>query len=117
MDAVKFIEERNRMCMACHRCVGCKAYDEDSDYCRVDIESSEKPDGQVSIVEQWAKEHPRKTRQSVFLEQYPEVEIDECGHLQLCPKRISADCRSRYRDCANRVCKDCRREFWMQEVE
>lgn len=67
--------------------------------------------------EQWAKEHPRKTQQSVFLEQYPEAEIDKCGCLMLCPKRISADCRNRYGNCANRVCSDCRREFWMQEVE
>ena len=71
----------------------------------------------VAEVEQWAKEHPVKTRQSVFLEQWPETEIDTCGYLMVCPKRISADCRIRYGNCANRLCSDCRREFWMQEVE
>lgn len=59
-------------------------------------------DNIVALVEEWSAAHPRKTWQSVFLEQYPEAEIDKCGCLMLCPKRISADCR---------------REFWMQEVE
>lgn len=80
-------------------------------------EHAEWAEGNQATVEQWAKEHPRKTQQSVFLEQYPEAEIDKCGCLMLCPKRISADCRNRYGNCANRVCSDCRREFWMQEVE
>lgn len=68
-------------------------------------------------VKDWAAAHPRKTRQSVFLEQYPETEIDKYGCLRLCPELVSADYRNRHRDCINRVCIDCRREFWMQEVE
>lgn len=71
----------------------------------------------VKNTEEWSAAHPRKTRQSVFLEQYPEAEIDKCGCLILCPKHISADCRNRYGNCTNLVCSDCRREFWMQEVE
>ena len=60
---------------------------------------------------------PCKTRQSVFLEQYPGAELDKNGVLQVCPAPISPECRSgRY--CANplKKCNDCRREFWMQEV-
>lgn len=71
----------------------------------------------VAEVEQWAKEHPAKTRQSEFLEQYPETEIDKYGCLRLCPELVSSDYRNRHGDCPNRVCIDCRREFWMQEVE
>ena len=99
MDAVKFIEERNRMCGTMSEVWG------------VDAAQI------VKNTEEWSAAHPRKTRQSVFLEQYPEAEIDKCGCLMLCPKRISADCRNRYGHCTNRVCSDCRREFWMQEVE
>ena len=35
----------------------------------------------VKFVEQWVAEHPAKTRQSVFLEQYPEARlgVDEDG--------------------------------------
>lgn len=59
-------------------------------------------------------ENPRKTRQSVFLEQQTKAGIDKEGILLICPKVVSADCRSEYGDCINRVCHDCRKEFWSQ---
>lgn len=99
MDAVKFIEERNRMCGTMSEVWG------------VDAAQI------VKNTEEWSAAHPRKTRQSVFLEQWPQAEIDKRGYLMLCPKRISADYRIRYGNCSNRLCSDCRREFWMQEVE
>lgn len=115
MDAVKFIEERNRMCESFgDKCTGCPAFINGG--CEVATISKLDAKEQVAIVEKWSAEHPRKTRQSVFLEQYPEAEIDKCGRLMLCPKLISADCRDRYGNCSNRICSDCRREFWMQEV-
>ncbi len=70
-----------------------------------------------TTVEQRSKEHSRKTRQSMFLEQWPEAEIDESGCLMLCPTIVSADQRNRHGDCITLKCTDCRREFWMQEVE
>lgn len=116
MDAVKFIEERNRMCESFGAgCKGCPAYN--GPRCMVGSASTLDAKEQVAIVEEWSAAHPRKTRQSVFLEQWPEAEIDKCGRLMLCPKLISADCRDRYGNCSNRICSDCRREFWMQEVE
>lgn len=99
MDAVKFIEERNRMCGTMSEVWG------------VDAAKI------VKNTEEWAAEHPRKTRQGMLLKQYPEGEIDSRGCLMLCPKRISADCRKRYGNCTNRLCADCRKEFWSQEVE
>lgn len=99
MDAVKFIEERNRMCGTMSEVWG------------VDAAQI------VRNTEEWSAAHPRKTRQSVFLEQWPEAEIDTYGYLMVCPKRISADCRIRYGNCADRLCSDCHREFWGQEVE
>ena len=117
MDALEFFKGRKRMCRCYEGCIGCpleetgcasvvSSLTSDADYMRI-----------VATVEQWSKEHPRKTRQSVFLEQWPETEIDACGYLMVCPKRISADCRIRYGNCADRLCSDCHREFWMQEVE
>ena len=115
MDAVKFIEERNRMCESFgDRCTGCPA---SNGGCAVGQESTMDATDQVAMVEDWSAAHPRKTRQSVFLEQLPEAEIDKCGCIVICPKRISADYRNKYTICTNRVCSDCRREFWMHEVE
>ena len=106
MDAVKFVEERRRMFAVTG---------ENPKYSLFNMTT--RAEDVVKEVEEWSAAHPRKTRQSVFLEQYPEAEIDKCGVLMLCPKRISADCRIRYGNCSNRLCTDCHREFWMQEVE
>lgn len=114
MDAIEFIRERNRMCRAFGKsCDGCPAVYENGRGCN-DNAWDEKL---VDTVEKWYAAHPRKTRQSVFLEQWPEAEIDNLGILMVCPKRISTDCRNRYGNCSKRLCYDCRREFWMQEVE
>lgn len=109
MDAVKFIDERRRMFaetggLAPKRNIfdkGCSAEDV------------------VKEVEEWSAAHPRKTRQSVFLEQWPGANIDCCGVLTICPSPISTSHRNAYGGCANIgvKCPDCRREFWMQEVE
>lgn len=115
MDAVEFLKERKRMCKSCEACVGCPL---ERAGCGLGTSASdEEYEKIIAAVEQWSKENPRKTRQSVFLEQYPETEIDTFGYLAVCPKRISADCRIRYGNCSNRLCSDCHREFWSQEVE
>lgn len=109
MDAVKFLQERKRMFLS---------GDSSLIYWMEDgMEVTVDPEVLVRNVEEWSAAHPRKTRQSIFLEQYPQAEIDKRGDLMLCPRRISADFRSRHVNCANRTCSDCRREFWMQEVE
>lgn len=77
-------------------------------------------EGYINDVEKWAKDHPVKTRQSVFLEQYPDADISNDGLLnvapcQLCVGLIRGDS---IEDCENRgLCAECRREFWMHEVK
>ena len=63
--------------------------------------------------------NPVKTRQSVFLEQWPEAKLDAHGCVCVLPCYLSATHRTAYGKCAHmdRDCGDCRREFWMQEVE
>ena len=105
MDAVKFLQERSRM------------YESGAATPGIGLEDDYDPVIAVKVVEEWAAAHPRKTRQSVFLAQYPEGEIDSSGCLMLCPKRISADCRNKYGNCTKRLCSGCCKEFWGQEVE
>lgn len=124
MDALKFIEERNRMCERYWQvdgdCDGCPLVNVDEcNELRNMVDDVGKAVGKVvEIVEKWSKEHPRKTRQSVFLEQWPETNI-EAGVLKLRPCMISESYRDAQGNCATiqRKCSDCRREFWMQEVE
>lgn len=123
MDAVKFIEERNRMCKSFGpKCKGCPASNANEDElwgCAVAQESTLDATAQIAIVEEWSAAHPRKTRQSVFLEQWPEAFLDEYGILRLCPRYIFAAYRNGDGTCEDpeKRCKDCRSEFWMQEVE
>ena len=86
MDALEFLMERRRMCDSYRHCEGCPLEEgkcvvssgaPDEDYKRI-----------ITAVEQWSKEHPRKTRQSVFLEQYPEADIDGYGVMTICPAKL-----------------------------
>lgn len=117
MDAVRFIKERTRMCESFgDRCTGCPA---SNGGCAVGQESTLDATDQVAMVEDWSAAHPRKTRQSMFLEQYPEAVLDERGAVWICPRYFSASYRDSEMLCSHpeRVCADCMREFWMQEVE
>lgn len=113
MDAVRFLQERKRMC-AERSCVACPVY-ATGQGCTED----DNPELEVATVEEWSALHPRKTRQSVFLEQYPEARIGDDGVLQIYPCSISASHRNARGNFVTmgRKCPDCRREFWMQEVE
>ena len=117
MDALEFLRERRRMCNSYKDCEGCPF---DDSKCSINaLLYDDEYDRSVAIVEQWSKEHPRKTRQSVFLEQYPEADIDGYGVITICPAKLFKAHRSGNRRCNNqeKLCIDCRREFWMQEVE
>lgn len=106
MDAVKFVEERRRM----YRVTGKHSPTLAEWIPAEDV---------VKEVEAWSAAHPRKTRQSVFLEQWPEAELDTNGAVAICPTILSIDYRSANKRCKHpgTACSDCRREFWMQEVE
>ena len=73
----------------------------------------------VKFVERWAAEHPAKTRQSEFLKHYPEAELAQDGILMICPTSISAAYREKDGSCDSRSdsCTECRRKFWLAEVE
>lgn len=121
MDALKFIEERNRMCdrywQADGDCDDCPlVYTRECNEMRNMVDDSGKAVGKVvEIVEKWSKEHPRKTRQDVFLEQWPEAELVD-GIIDVNPCRLVVAFRLG-QECHKTFCYDCRREFWMQEVE
>ncbi len=73
----------------------------------------------VSQVEQWAAEHPVKTRQSEFLKQWPEAKLKQDGVITICPLDVSPAYREKDGSCAIRSgsCADCKRQFWLAEVE
>lgn len=79
------------------------------------ITSFVEPEKEVARIEEWAKEHPIKTRQSVFLEQWPDAEISFTdGCLTLNPCKFYKKMR---KECVGKLCSDCRCEFWGQVVD
>lgn len=108
MDAVKFLEERKRMFKNGNPVPGLN----------IDITYDSKK--VVKIVEEWSAAHPQKTRQDVFLKQYPEARLDDNGVLSLCPSVISLSYRKDNGGCLDsnkyRGCAICRKEFWTKVV-
>ena len=120
MDAVKFTRAAMRMCNDYYsKCWSCPAGDDTS--CKLDSSySAISAEGKVAIVEQWAERHPAKTRQSVFLEQYPETRLMQDGTIKICPSAVSAAYREKDGSCAilrSGSCTECRKAFWLAEVE
>lgn len=120
MDAVTYIKEAMRMCKSSDdNCEHCPAKIEKFcpiSLCRTvmnDMHGNEKK--AVSIVEQWAKDHPVKTRQSEFLKMFPNAAIDEDdGILCIRPCYVEEDIGCTGTD--GKSCDGCRRKFWLTEV-
>lgn len=115
MDALKFIEERNRMCNyygggnALSECAECPALQ------RKCLSVRSVTAEYITAVEKWSKEHPRKTRQDVFMEQWPNCMMGDDDVVGMCPRNVD-----KMYACNGLLfagCPDCRRDFWMQEVE
>lgn len=117
MDAIEFIEERCRMCNFYHDCNACPGK-EDTEFCVFNVGSGVSAKEQVAIVEKWAVEHSRKTRQSVFLEQYPDAPLDNDGILQIRPCYIDKNfIYSKGANYCNTPCEICTRNYWSEDVE
>ena len=112
MDALKFLEEFDRMCnhYVKNYCKGCPRAE--SPNCGVDEMNKEERAKLISDVVKWSKEHPQRTRLQDFLEKYPDAEVlpdgqpviccARLGYREYCGKGFSRDdCFSQCQDCWN----------------
>lgn len=106
MDAVEFIKQVRRMGKQKGEAICFKLEEKDTEI--------------VEKVEQWAKEHPVKTRQSELLKMWPDAEISDDGLPSIAPCQLNVEllqCESQ-EDCEKRgVCGKCRDDFWLKEIE
>lgn len=114
MDAVEYVKQRNRMCDYYVSCSECPAGQYKVCASIVGIPKL------IPIIEQWAKEHPVKTRQSEFLKIFPEASMLNDEYLNICPAQISSECRDRETGgCYDpgMDCGKCKHDFWLKEIE
>lgn len=117
MDAVKFLEEANRMCESYSCCADCPANTPgDFDNCRVDTMQAFDAADAVAIVEKWSKEHSRKTRSDEFLKHYPNATIGYYGVIDICPKAVDKN-YTPVNGCDDTSCDECSDKYWTQEIE
>lgn len=111
MDAVEYIKTVNRLCKN-RRCKGCPFYKEGTCTVGFGDYSVEHIEETISKVEQWAKAHPVKTRQSEFLKMFPNAPLYR-GVVSIPPCSIEKEMRG---NCLTRDCFKCRRTYWLTEV-
>lgn len=105
MDAVEFYRTFKRMC-----------YKTDCKDCLLDQKcrpsANVDPEEVVELVEEWAKEHPIKTRQSEFLKMFPNAELcrDVINILPCSVEKEMGKC------CSDKRCEECRKDYWLAEV-
>ena len=125
MDAVEFLKEAKRYCEWCKNTTqdGKKRLCDACYFEKLNNIFNLHPIAYhkfVEMVEQWAKEHPVKTRQDEFFKQWPDAEIGYDGLPTVAPCQLNIEllqCESQ-KDCEDRgVCGKCRRDFWLKEVE
>lgn len=112
MDAVEYLKTLDRM-RHCE-CLKCEFRKVRSGIETCPVWQRTHPEEAVAIVEKWAKEHPIKTRQSEFLEHYPDARILAHGCLNVCPMNVFSDTDI---NCNAQPCIECKKEFWLSEVE
>lgn len=120
MDAVEFLEEANRMHNFDNQdCAKCEINKRRGGNLSCVEWTLNRPAEAVEIVERWAKEHPRKTRQSEFLKMFPRVSMTADGVIAFCPESMDSTfvCPIKERDCYDPECGDCRKKYWLEEVE
>lgn len=119
MDAMKFLSEAKRMCNNAGPCETCDA----NEFCGFtpefpsDFGEVDQMQKMVKLVEKWAEEHPRKTRQSEVLKQWPNAKMNPfSGTVDIPPccldKSLLDECREN-----TSSCNDCRRKYWLKAVE
>ena len=119
MDALKFLQERQRLCKAYYDAEngvcggGCPLY---TVQCMWLDNLGDESEELVDRVEAWSAAHPCKTRQSVFLKQWPNAMLDSQGVVNIQPCVLDKSLTDTL-NCRGRNCTKCYREFWMQEQE
>ena len=112
MDAIKFMQEYQRMCSSCKICADCPLY---TDRQCAELPSRYTEDFSselINKVEEWSAAHPLTTRADLFKNKYPNAGTDDDGVLCICPRHIDKTIKCP----EGTYCWQCRAEYWLKEV-
>lgn len=114
MDAVEFIKEYFRLCETHEDCVNCPFTKEEVDVpCDLISKNAEKI---VSIVKQWAEEHPQKTIMQDFFEKFPNAPKSKFNHPTLCPGNCGYNNETPSYEICKKFNEDCLK-CWSRPLE
>ena len=111
MDAVEYVKALRRLCISQSGCNACQLNGKNG--CIVSNMDKE-AEKAVPIVEQWAKDHPVKTRQSEFFKMFPKAPMKD-DVIDICPATVVKGLKNA-EHCNHILCEDCRKTFWLMEV-
>ena len=115
MTYTDFIKEKKRLTedcnIDCRKCRLSSYINRGNLTCKDLLEQH--PEEAETIMEKWAKDCPKKTRQSELLKILPNTKILTNGAVKLCPKTFGEDTS---RMCKG-VCAECMKKFWLTEIE
>lgn len=114
MDAVKFLKEWKRMCRSSKTCLSGSIGKSAGVSTVCSNVVKEEPETYVAIVEKWSADHPAKTRQSEILKIIPDATIRN-GILITKPCEVNEKIKGRCKKYD--YCRDCRKEYWLTEIE
>ena len=119
MDAKEYIYTLRRICSTDCFCDNCDF--KKNGTCPLDktFLLSTPSEAIVSSVEQWAKDHPikhKETRQDTLLAKFPNVKLDKDGIIDTCPNFQLYSSGTERCEQYKRNCDVCRRDYWLEEV-
>lgn len=128
MDALTALKERARLTkvdrvtgICSIDCVECRLNSNNNgENVACSILEKLKPEVWCEIVEKWAADNPIETRQTRFLQRYPEAKLDSNSVIAICPRYmgyIPSHCQDDidHIDFHPRDCKGCRQRYWGEE--
>lgn len=115
MDTVEFFKTANRLCKnrGCTKCPLCKNGACMATCSNVLVKNIEET---VSIVEQWAKDHPVKTRKSEFQKMFPNANMYSIT-TTFCTAHFDKKKACEVSVPSEEMCEKCRYKYWNEEVD
>lgn len=109
-----FLREKDRMCNFLEGCDKCKLTDGKYLWCNDFVFRC--PKEAIKIVQKWSDEHQQKTRQSEFLKMFPNVKLAG-GVIFMNPCSIDSSFEGTPLCEGSKTCTECRKAYWLAEVE